>query len=164
MSALTRFDPNRHLWLVYPIAFVAVLIANGALVYFALSSWPGLAYDNAFERGRKYNQVLREEDRESKLGWRLDAGYEPTGARAGVLTVRVSDRDGAPLSDLGLAATLVRPIGGTVPDRAFDLRASAPGVYAAAIETPLVGQWEVRVTAVDATGERVHEFHRFFVR
>jgi nitrogen fixation protein FixH len=164
MSALARFDPNRHLWLVYPIAFVAVLIANGALVYFALSSWPGLAYDNAFERGRKYNQVLREEDRESKLGWRLEATYESRGERAGTLTLRAADRDGRPLGDLGVAATLVRPLGGALPDRALELRATAPGVYAAAIEVPVSGQWEVRVIAAGAAGDRAHETHRFFVR
>jgi nitrogen fixation protein FixH len=164
MSALARFDPNRHLWLVYPIAFVAVLIANGALVYFALSSWPGLAYDNAFERGRKYNQVLREEDRESKLGWRIETIYESTSERVGTLTVRATDRDGSPLVDLGLTATLVRPLGGSLPDRALDLRARAPGVFAAAIEVPLSGQWELRVTAVDPGGDRAHEAHRFFVR
>jgi nitrogen fixation protein FixH len=164
MSALARFDPNRHLWLVYPIAFVAVLIANGALVYFALSSWPGLAYDNAFERGRKYNQVLRQEDRESKLGWRLDAEYESSDARTGTLTVRVADRDGQPLTDLGLTATLVRPVGGSMPDRVLDLRAQAPGVYAARLDVPMAGQWEVRMIAVDSAGERAHESYRFFVR
>lgn len=164
MSALARFDPNRHLWLVYPIAFVAVLIANGALVYFALSSWPGLAYDNAFERGRKYNQVLRDEDRETRLGWRIEAKYESSGERVGTLVVRASDRDGGPLVDLGLAATLVRPLGGSVPDRALDLRAQAPGVYTANVEVPISGQWEVRMVAVDATGARAHEAHRFFVR
>lgn len=164
MSALARFDPNRHLWLVYPIAFVAVLIANGALVYFALSSWPGLAYENAFERGRKYNQVLRDEDRESKLGWRLVAKYEARGERAGTLTLRAADRDGRPLADLGVAATLVRPLGGAVPDRTIDLRESAPGVYAANIVVPVPGQWEVRVIAAGAAGARAHETHRFFVR
>jgi nitrogen fixation protein FixH len=164
MYALARFDPNRHLWLVYPIAFVAVLIANGALVYFALSSWPGLAYDNAFERGRKYNQVLREEDRESKLGWRLDAKYEAVGERVGTLKLRVADRDGAPLTDVALTATLVRPLGGATPDRALELRAQAPGLYAATIEVTASGQWELRLTAVDSTGERAHETYRFFVR
>jgi nitrogen fixation protein FixH len=164
MSALTRFDPNRHLWLVYPIAFVAVLIANVALVYFALSSWPGLAYDNAFERGRKYNQVLREEDRETKLGWRLDAEYESAGTRAGTLVVRAADRDGKKLTDLALTATLVRPVGGSVPDRAVDLRARAPGVYAATLDVPMAGQWEVRMIAEDAAGARAHEAYRFVVR
>jgi nitrogen fixation protein FixH len=164
MSALARLDPNRHLWLVYPIAFVAVLIANGALVYFALSSWPGLAYDNAFERGRKYNQVLRDEDRESRLGWRLEAKYEASGERAGTLTLRATDKDGKPLADLGVAATLLRPLGGAVPDRAIELRASAPGVYATRIELPVSGQWEVRVIAAGAAGDRAHETHRFFVR
>ncbi len=165
MSArILRFDPNRHLWLVYPVAFVAVLIANGALAYFALSSWPGLAYDNAFERGRKYNQVLREEDRENRLGWRLETKYEATGALEGALVVRAADREGRPLVDLGLAATLVRPVGGAVPDRALDLRAEAPGVYAARVEVPMAGQWEVRVIAEDGAGGRAHEAYRFVVR
>ncbi|MFM7344294.1 MAG: FixH family protein [Tagaea sp.] len=161
---IAKLDPNRHLWLVYPVAFIAVLIANGALVYFALSSWPGLAYDNAFERGRKYNQVLREEHCESKLGWRIETAFEADGARAGDLVVRAADRDGRPLVDLDLMAVLVRPVGGTVPDRPVDLRAQAPGVYAARVDVPMAGQWEVRLTAIDPAGDRAHEAHRFVVR
>jgi len=153
-----RLSPERHLWLVYPLAFVAVLIANGALVYFALSSWPGLAYDNAYERGRKYNQVLREEDRESALGWKMEIHRD-----GDVVTVRTLDATEKPLSDLDVTAILVRPVGGT-PNRTYKFRSVAPGTYTGAIELPLPGQWELRVVAENAQGARVHEFVRFFVR
>lgn len=153
-----RLSPDRHLWLVYPLAFVAVLIANGALVYFALSSWPGLAYDNAYERGRKYNQVLREEDRANALGWKLEVQRD-----GDVVTVRTLDAGERPLTDLDVTAILVRPVGGT-PNRTYKFRSVAPGTYTVSIELPLPGQWELRIVAEDSAGGRAHEFVRFFVR
>jgi nitrogen fixation protein FixH len=153
-----RWSPDRHLWMVYPLAFVAVLIANGALVYFALSTWPGLAYDNAYERGRKYNQVLREEDRENALGWKVETHRE--GDR---VTVRVIDAEARAITDLDVTAILVRPVGGT-PNRVYKFGSVAPGTYTGEIELPMPGQWELRVVAANAAGDRAHEFVRFFVR
>jgi nitrogen fixation protein FixH len=148
---------DRYLWVVFPLMFLFVASANGALVYFAMTSWPGLAYENASERGRKFNRVLAEEEKESALGWKLDLRYSE-----GAVIVDARDRDGQVLVDLAVSGTLVRPLGGT-DDRKLEFRPVGPGRYEAAAELPLKGQWEVRLVA-DRMGERSHSAMRFVVR
>ena len=148
---------DRRLWLVFPLMFLVVASANGVMVYYALSTWPGLAFANASERGRKFNQVLAAEEKENAVGWtfalRLDDGR---------LTVDARSRDGTALADIELSATLVRPLGGT-DDVGVVLRPEGPGRYAAAIALPLKGQWEVRLVA-ERMGDKVHDAQRILVR
>ncbi len=156
----TFFDKatrDRYLWVVFPLMFLVVLAANGALVFYALSTWPGLAYDNASERGRKFNQVLAEEERESALGWKFAIGYLD-----GAVVVEARDREGRSLTDLNMEGTLVRPLGAS-SDAKLAFRPAGPGRYDAPVELPLKGQWEVRLTA-ERMGERAHDANRFIVR
>lgn len=148
---------DRYLWVVFPLMFLFVATANGALVYFAMTSWPGLAYENASERGRKFNRVLAEEEKESALGWKFVVRYAD-----GSVVVNAKDRDGQALVDLALAGTLVRPVGGT-EDRKLEFRPAGPGRYEASADLPLKGQWEVRLVA-DRMGERSHSASRFDIR
>ena len=148
---------DRYLWIVFPLMFLFVAGANGTLVYFAMTSWPGLAYENASERGRKFNRVLAEEEKESALGWRLDLRYSD-----GAVIVDARDRDGQALVDLALVGTLVRPLGGT-DDRKLEFRPAGPGKYEAIADLPLKGQWEVRLVA-DRMGDRSHSATRFVAR
>jgi len=148
---------DRYLWVVFPLMFLFVASANGALVYFAMTSWPGLAYENASERGRKFNRVLAEEEKESALGWKLDLRYSE-----GTVFVDARDRDGQALTDLALAGTLVRPLGGT-DDVKLEFRPAGSGKYEAIADLPLKGQWEVRLVA-DRMGNRSHSATRFVIR
>ena len=148
---------DRWLWLVFPLMFLVVASANGVMVYYALSTWPGLAYANASERGRKFNQVLAAEEKESALGWTFALRLAD-----GRLSVDARSRDGTALADVELAATLVRPLGG-IDDVSLLLRPEGPGRYAAAVELPLKGQWEVRLVA-ERMGEKAHSAQRILVR
>jgi nitrogen fixation protein FixH len=145
---------NRYLWLVFPMMFAVVLTANIVLVYFALASWPGLAFENPSERGRKFNQVLQAEEKESGLGWQFSVRYAGDS-----IVVVLRDASGAPLTDATVSATLARPLG-QIADRPLDLRAEAPGIYRAQIVLGAPGQWEVRIAAVRGA-DRAHNAIRF---
>ena len=145
---------NRYLWLVFPAMFAVVLTANAVLVYFAMASWPGLAFENPSELGRKFNQVLQAEEKESGLGWKFAVRYADDS-----IVVAVSDASGAPLTGAALSATLARPLG-QIADRPLALQAQAPGVYRAPIVLGAPGQWEVRVAA-ERGADRAHSAIRF---
>ncbi len=148
---------NRYLWLVFPAMFAVVLAANVVLVYFALASWPGLAYENPSERGRKFNQVLQAEEKAHGLGWRFALRYVDASVE-----MRIADARGAAIEDLTLTGTLVRPLG-EIADTRLSFGAVAPGVYRAPVDLVAPGQWEVRVAATRGEA-RAHEALRFVVR
>lgn len=148
---------NRYLWLVFPAMFAVVFAANAVMVYFALSTWPGLAYENPSERGRKFNQVLRAEEKENALGWRFALRHVD-----GAIEVRASRSDGQILGDVALTGTLVRPLGGIV-DRALAFNEVAPGLYRSSVDLVAPGQWEVRLAA-QRGDDRAHDALRFVAR
>ena len=41
------------------ITFGIVFAVNGVFVYFAVSTWPGLSQSDAYEKGLRYNEVIR---------------------------------------------------------------------------------------------------------
>jgi len=151
-------DPRRGRWI--PWTFVAffgvVLIANGIMLTVALRTWTGLSTDNAYERGLVYNDTLARLAEGEALGWRTGIAFEPEadpapGRHAGRLTIEAAASDGRPLDGARVTAELVRP---TVYGHDFSvaLRPAGPGVYAAELDLPLPGQWEVRATVAAERG------------
>lgn len=129
------------------LAFFGTIFAvNGAFVYFALDSWPGLRYDNAYERGIHYNKILDAAKTQSALGWHSiitvrndDGGH--------LLEARVIGADGAPVTGLQIKAQLSRPTHEGM-DSMLDLSAAAtPGTYGATLKLPEPGRWQAEIVA-----------------
>jgi nitrogen fixation protein FixH len=157
-------DPGRSRWIPWAFVgfFLVVFAVNGALVWFALSSWTGLEADNSYERGLIYNRALEAEKEQAALGWHAGFSFAQTGARRGMLELSLQDRDGADLRGAKVDALLVRP---TREGFDFDLALTErePGRYLAEVELPLPGQWEVRLAA-RAGGEVYRLSPRIYVK
>lgn len=129
-----------------------VVVVNGFMAFYAISTFTGLTTGQAYDRGRAYNSVLEEAARQDALGWtarvRLDDGH---------IKLSVTDRAGAPV--LGLVeAYLQRPIEGT----RVELGTAAPhDGFAAPALTP--GQWEFRGHITDGYGQRLDIRHRLLI-
>jgi nitrogen fixation protein FixH len=139
MSATTT-DPNRSRWI--PWAFVGgmavVILVNGVLVYYAISTFTGVTVPRSYERGRGYDQVLAEAARQDALGWQAEVALA-----AGALTVTATDREGRPIYGR-IEGVLQRPLEGLELPLAFASRGS--GRWAAEALPPQRGQWEARLT------------------
>jgi nitrogen fixation protein FixH len=157
-------DAERGRWIPWTFVgfFLVVFAVNGALVWFALSSWTGLETTNSYERGLVYNRALKAEKEQAALGWRAGFGFKQTGVRQGMLELRLQGRDAAPLEGAKVDAEIVRP---TQEGYDFDLalEEQAPGRYRAAVRVPLPGQWEVRLAA-RARGEVYRLSPRIYLR
>ncbi len=142
--------PRASNWIpwVFVLGFITVITANGALIYYALHSWAGLSDESAFEHGRTYNQTIDEADRQALLGWKLAIEFRQVerGTGRAEVTVTATDRAGAPVGDLRVEASIERPVGvrGTVT---ATLAATGNGTYAAVVDLPQRGQWDVHVAA-----------------
>ena len=143
----TEDQPTRKsLWIPWSFVgfFLVVVIVNGIMVSFALTTFNGLSTDGAFDRGLAYNEVLAEREAQEALGWRLAAEAEPMGQ--GVIDVRLQAVDGAglPVTDARVAVALTRPINDG-DDFSVDLSHRGDGLYGALVPVPLYGRWDLRM-------------------
>lgn len=153
---MTKTRP-RGWW--YPYIFVAcfgvVLAVNGTLAYFATTTFTGLSTDNAYEKGRLYNQNLALAKAQDAMGWSVDSKIVPASTLDAAkvdIAITYRDRDGKPVDGLTVTAAMVRPtIAGydhEEPLPALD----RPGTYGGVFALPLAGVWDVDVAAVGDGG------------
>ena len=154
----------RGFWIPYIFfgMFGVIITVNGALVYWALASWPGLSSDNHYERGLQYNEVLEAQRQQAALGWRIQADIsEPLDGRA-QLTVALTDKEGAALLAENVTAELRRP---TVEgmDSRMQLSPLGGGRYRAEAAVPLPGVWDL-VLLVERGPDRHVSKQRLYVK
>lgn len=153
----------------YPYIFVAgfgvVLAVNGTLAYFATSTFTGLSTDNAYEKGRLYNQNLALAKAQAEMGWTVDTKVTPTHdkdqARADI-RITYRDRNGQAVDGLTVRAAMVRPTAKGY-DHEIDLPALGNGQYGGLIDLPLAGVWDMDVAAVGDGGVAYQHAQRFVI-
>lgn len=149
-------------WVPWAIvaAFVVVFAVNGALVYFAAESWPGLLTDDPYTQGNHYNRVIAESQKEAALGWKVAVSFQAAGHATGTVTVEGRDGAGAALEGLQLRGQAIRPVGVEEPPIPLSFRAEGDGRYVAEVRLPLRGQWDLYLVARRSDGAVFHTGRR----
>lgn len=168
LTGKTRSAATSGSW--YPWIFVAcmvlVVVVNGILVYFAISSWTGLATENYYRRGLDYNDTIAAAEAQAARGWRMTFTLEPEareqGGRFAAVQAAFTDRYGNPLEDLRVRAVLTRPTREGF-DVTLPLRHAGGGVYGGRVSLPLPGQWDARIVAAGGHGRSFQQSRRVFV-
>lgn len=155
-NAKSRFP----IWGWFYVFFAIVFTMNAIMVYLANSSWNGLSTENAYEKGLKYNDVLKQKEQQQALGWNTKAAWEDGSQK---LTLYLQDKNGTAVESADVEVVFFRPttqgFDQTVQAQAFD-----SGWYQAVPQMPLLkGQWQARGTITQ--GENILEFrHDFMVK
>ena len=145
----------RGWWIPYTFVggFAVVFIANGALLYFALTTFSGLTTRQAYVEGLAYNDRVAEEQAQAALGWTLDVALSSAvtalpdaPGRATRLRLTARDAQGRPLDGLAIEALVRRPTEKGL-DQAIALAPVGPGAYRAALTLPKPGLWDILFTA-----------------
>lgn len=139
--------------------FGLVIAVNGAFIYFAEHSFPGLSAQNAYEVGLAYNRVLESSEAQRQLGWRVTFGLD---SKSGTLELRISDADGRPVESPLVAANVRRPAE-AADDQHVSFTRSGPGVYSALHALPAPGNWNVTVRVERAAGDAYVIEQRFWM-
>lgn len=129
--------------------FAIVIAVNGALIYFANSTFSGLETEHAYETGLHYNQSLEAAAAQEKLGWRGDIALSAEADGKRELTVLFADRLERPIDGLAVEAHLLRPANAGM-DLNLTLAGKGNGRYTADVTLPAPGQWDIRIVARDA--------------
>lgn len=136
--------PRRSRWIpwVFVGGFAVVVAVNAALIVFAVNTFTGLTTSEPYTKGLRFNEQIRETEVYERLGWHVAVRFSPMGARHGGIEVKLTDRNGAAISDAAVTLAFSRPV---EKDRDFTLalRPRGNGRYVAEAEFPLSGLWDV---------------------
>ncbi|OJX77470.1 FixH family protein [Magnetospirillum sp. 64-120] len=153
----------------YPYIFVGafgvVLAVNGALAYFATSTFTGISTTDAYEKGRLYNQNLALAKAQAEMGWTVDTKIEPLRSAdqpKADIHITYRDRNGQPVDNLTVRAAMVRPTAAGY-DHEVALPSLGGGVYGGTIALPLAGVWDMDVAAVGDGGVAYQHAQRFVI-
>jgi nitrogen fixation protein FixH len=139
---------SSYRWIPWAIAggLGVVVIVNGALAYFAVTSSTGLVTEHPYDDGNAYNHVLDAAAAQDALGWRGTLTYTPDGAEHGEIVAEFTDHTGQKLTGLAVTARLERPVE-PLPEVMLALLEGKSGRYAGAVALTRPGQWEVHAAA-----------------
>jgi nitrogen fixation protein FixH len=143
MTARTWFADGvhgRHVLAGLVGFFGVMLLANAIFVYFAVATFSGGDTSKPYQRGLAYNQTIEADAAQAARGWRTEIGYQ-----SGTLAFHVTDRTGAPVTRLHVAAEFARPATDK-HDRRVVLQEVSDGRYSAAIDLPQ-GLWVISVAS-----------------
>jgi nitrogen fixation protein FixH len=133
----------RSPWVIGWFALVlSVLAVNGVMIYFAVTTNPGLVVEDYYDRGQYYEHHLA-----SKLaqdpGWtmRVELPQEIKVGEAQVLRFHVLDKAGQPVASDAATFFAYRP-SDVSRDFSLPMEPEGPGRYAVRVSFPLMGVWD----------------------
>jgi nitrogen fixation protein FixH len=151
-STLTSRRPlkGRHVLFAFLTFFAAFASVDAFMIYRALSTFGGVDNANAYRDGLAYNTRIAQGEEQDRAGWNdsVEVLKAPHRIR---LTLR--DRDGRPLADSTVRATIGRPATNRY-DKALPLSTVEPGVFEADVASLEPGSW---VVAIEAFQRGEHE-------
>ena len=137
-QAMTRKIEGRHVLAIFIAFFGVMLAANGAFVYFALSTFGGVETEDAYRKGLDYNATLGEANAQASLGWKPALALD---AETGTLTLKVADAAGKPVTGLKITGVLMRPVTNTADRKLDGFQEQAGGVYVERLDQLEPGAW-----------------------
>lgn len=150
--------PTRGSWIpwLFVAFFVLVVAVNGTMIWLAMSSWTGLAANQAYDKGLQYNRNLEAAHRQAALGWqpRLTARLVTDATVEAEL--QVTDARGQLLLGAAVVAEFERPTSEGADFRVV-LSPASLGAYRASFELPMIGAWNAHVTIRRGDDLYVHE-------
>lgn len=157
MSATRIADHGRRItgWHVLAalVLFFAVIFAmNAALIYYALSSFPGLEVASSYKAGQEFENDVEAARAQAARGWSVEETAVLTGEGARI-EARFLDRDGAPVVGLLVTARLLHNAT-TRFDGSVVLEPEGMGRYAGVAVGTLPGKWTL-VLSAEKDGERL---------
>lgn len=131
------------------LAFFAVVIGvNVLMTTLAVESFDGLDQQDAYRKGRDYNQVLAAQRSERALGWstRIAPRIVDPARKTVTLTLSVTGPRGGAVQALAIEGMLKRPTNAAL-DTPIRFAPLGSGLYRAQVTLPAWGRWALAVNA-----------------
>ena len=150
----TRQFTGWHFLIVIIGFFAVVITANMTMAYFAVDTFPGLETEDAYRKGRDYNDVLEAAKRQEALGWQEDIALSKTGVGAGSahhITLVLKGAEG----EAGLKATiLIKHPATDAKDQLITLVETTPATFEGVVNALDDGRWKLSLV-IEQNGDIV---------
>ena len=143
------------------VAFFAVVITvNGIMTYFAIDTFSGIETEDAYRKGRDFNQEIQLAMAEKELGWHVTVVEEKILPKSEfttgpmplhMVTIHVKDKSGDLMRGLLIEGSIIRPVVKGF-DQAVWFRPMPNGSYVAAADLPDEGNWQLKAVIKDGDG------------
>lgn len=138
-------------------AFFALFITVDIVyIYLAESTWRGTVTENAYEKGRKYNQTLLKDKVQQNLGWAGKLSSKSIAKEKAVVIFELKDKNGKFIDNAKITINLIRPT-----QTGFDFKEELildqkSKNYQKLIKFPMKGLWRVELEAT--SGENIFQY------
>lgn len=145
------------------IFFAVIFAVDGIYIYLAKKSWRGLATEDGYKKGLKYNETLDLVKKQNELGWSGKIRFEPTWQKSGNLHFNLFDKNKTPIKNALVIAKIIRPVQEgydfELPLK-YDVKSDS---YLVKIDFPLKGQWDIElISSLD--GKSYQDVKRLIIR
>jgi len=123
--------------------FVVIITVNVFYIIASRDSLPGVATNNSYNKGIKYNQTIQQKEKQEKLGW--DVNIVITQATAGIKNIAINllDKEGLHIKGAKVKVRFFRPTSDGID---FDvIFVEEDGSYRKQVTFPALGQWDFEV-------------------
>lgn len=134
---------GRTVLIITVCAFGVILLANLALAFSAVMTFPGLETKNSYVASQSFDERRKAQ---LALGWNVEANVEND-----VLILSITGQNGEPVRVAALEATLGRAT--HVKDDITPAFVNRNGVFTAPVKLA-PGNWNIRMQAIAADGTR----------
>jgi nitrogen fixation protein FixH len=150
--------------LVWFVSFFSVILGvNMVMLYFAVTTFSGVSTEDAYRKGRDYNQVLQQAREQQALGWVLQTEHVRTSDGAIRLAVEARDGNGDALDGLTIIAVFWRPTQKGL-DQTGVLLPSGNGRYSGDFNLPADGNWQILIDARDSNANIYRLTEQAFIK
>ncbi len=132
---------------IFTIFFCTFIVVDICYIIVAEKTWRGIATEDGYQKGLKYNDAIAAVKAQKQLGWKLKINYQFEKAKTGILQVKLFDKNHQEISTATLTANIKRPVQEGKDfsvDLKFDTKTQS---YNSAIDFPMIGQWDVEIVA-----------------
>lgn len=146
--------------------FVMIALLSGIVLAVTIGTivmggrqFDGVVTERPYETGLAWDEIRKEQQR---LGWTITVQNTFIKKGSNELSVIALGRDGKPLKNATVLLTVSRPSTRQF-DRTYEAKQMGEGRYAASVELPLFGHWDLRADIRQGT-ERMEHRERIFAQ
>ncbi len=132
---------------IFVAFFATFIIADICFIYIANKTWRGTVTEDSYEKGRKYNKILLNNQKQKDLGWSGKINYKAISTKKSLIIFDLKDQNNKIIKNAKIKLKLVRP---TQTGYDFDeelIFNLNKNNYQKTINFPLIGLWKVEVQA-----------------